>query len=62
MGRQEKDEAKIKVSDQGSKFNFQLCVYMGENPQTHPFVSAGLGCKASSAGRLHSRWARSGED
>ena len=36
VGRQEKDEAKTKVSDQGSKFNFQLCVYIGKNPQTHP--------------------------
>ena len=27
---QEKDEAKTKVSDQGSKFNFQLCVYIGK--------------------------------
>ena len=26
----EKDEAKTKVSDQGSKFNFQLCVYIGK--------------------------------
>ena len=30
MGRQEKKEAKKRFSDQGSKFNFQLCVYIGE--------------------------------
>ena len=30
MVRREKDEAKTKVSDQGSKFNFQLCVYIGK--------------------------------
>ena len=23
-------------SDQDSKFNIQLCVYIGKNPQTHP--------------------------
>jgi hypothetical protein len=27
----EKDEAKTKVSDQGSKFSFQLCAYIGIN-------------------------------
>jgi hypothetical protein len=27
---QEKDAAKTKVSDQGSKFNFQLFVYIGK--------------------------------
>ena len=30
----EKDEAKTKVSDQCSKFSFQLCVYIGK--PTHP--------------------------
>ena len=32
----EKDEAKTKVSDQGSKFNIQHCVYIGRSPLTHP--------------------------
>lgn len=40
-----------------SKFNFQLCVYIGKNPQTHPlfqlhYVLTGQCCKASSAGSL----------
>ena len=30
----EKDEAKTKVSDQGSKFNFQLCIYIGETQRS----------------------------
>ena len=29
----EKDEAKTKFSDQGSKFNIQFCVYIGKNPR-----------------------------
>jgi hypothetical protein len=29
-GVQEKDKAKTKVSDQGSKFNFHLCIYIRE--------------------------------
>jgi hypothetical protein len=33
-GGWEKDEAKTKVSDQCSKFSFQLCVYIGK--PTHP--------------------------
>ena len=41
----EKDEAKTKVSDQGSKFNYQLCIYIG---RARRFVSAGLSCKVSS--------------
>jgi hypothetical protein len=32
----EKDEAKTKNSNQGSKFNFQLCIYIGGNPQLYP--------------------------
>ena len=60
MGGQEKDEAKTKVSDQGSKFNFQLCVYIGKNPTDPFFVSARLCCfvstgqcyKTSSTGSL----------
>jgi hypothetical protein len=36
MGELEKDEAKTKFSDQSSKFNFQLCVYIGKTPHTHP--------------------------
>ena len=28
-GWREKDQAKTKVSDQGSKFNFQPCIYIG---------------------------------
>ena len=44
MGRREKGEAKTKVSDQGSKFNFQLCVYIGK-PQTHPLIQLGYVAK-----------------
>jgi hypothetical protein len=46
----EENEAKIKISHQGSTFSFQLCVYIGKKPKTDHFVSAGLSCKASSAG------------
>jgi hypothetical protein len=35
-GGQEKDEAKTKVSDQGSKFNFSALHSYRENPETHP--------------------------
>jgi hypothetical protein len=31
MGGQEKDEAKTKVSDKGSKFNSQHCIYVGRD-------------------------------
>ena len=27
------NEAKTKVSDQGSKFNFQLCIYIGKTQE-----------------------------
>jgi hypothetical protein len=30
--KREKDEAKTKVSDQGSKFNIQHCIYIGRYP------------------------------
>ena len=33
IGGQEKDEAKTKVSDQGSRCYFQLCVYIQKNPR-----------------------------
>jgi len=52
MKKDKQDENKTKVSDQGSQFNFQLCIYIGKNPTDPSFVSAGLCCKASSAGSL----------
>jgi hypothetical protein len=38
MGRQEKDEAKTKISDQGSKFNSQHCAYIGKTHRPLPIL------------------------
>ena len=35
----EKDEAKTKVSDQGSKFNSQHCIYIGKAYRPNPCFS-----------------------
>jgi hypothetical protein len=32
----EKDQSKTKVSDQGSKFNIQHCIYIGRAHGAHP--------------------------
>jgi hypothetical protein len=48
----EKDEAKTKVSDQGSKFNIQHCISIGRAHRPHPLFQLEYVCQASSAGRL----------
>jgi hypothetical protein len=75
IGRRENDKAKTKVSDQGSKFNFLLCVYIvyvGKTPQTHPLFQldyvakqaqqAVCSCRKLQVQKTPPSWARSVED
>lgn len=39
MGGKEEDKSKTKVSDQGTKFNIQLYIYIGKNPRPILFFS-----------------------
>jgi hypothetical protein len=46
-GHQEKNEAKTKVSDHGSKFNFQLCVYIGKSHRPIVLVRVSIPAQTS---------------